>query len=172
MSWWKTAMFDTCSLITLDKLLLDRPSLSRQFPSGILALTESFTTDQMREETSERMRERVTLQELPSTADLAALLSAVKLSRALAAVDTLVYATAVHARLSVVTGDKRLARAISGQGLHVGKMALILRELVTGKRLTQKACENVLVALAARKDFILGLPNPTWDDLKDYTFPN
>lgn len=172
MSWWKTALYDTCSLITLDKLLLDRPSLSRQFPSDILALDESFTTDQMREETAERMRERVTLQELPSPADLAALLSAAQLSRALAAVDTLVYATAVHVQIEVVTADKRLARAIKGQGLQVGNIAIILKELVAGKRLTEKACEKVLVALAARKDFILGLPNPTWTDLKDYTFPN
>ena len=171
MSWWKTALFDTCSLITLDKLLLDRPSLSRQLPSGILALGESFTTDQMREETSERMRERVTLQELPSTADLAALLSAAKLSRALATVDTLVYATAVHARLPVVTGDKRLARAVAGQGLHVGNVAVILKELVAAKRLTEKPCVKVLVALALRKDFLIGIPNPTWDDLRDYEFP-
>ena len=171
MSWWKTALYDTCSLITLDKVLLDRPILLRQFPSSILALDESFTMDQMRVETADRMRARVTLQELPSTAELAGLLSAAQLSRALSAVDTLVYATAIHAQLPVVTADKRLARAIDGQGLHVGNMAVILKELVSTNRLTERACEKVLVGLAARKDLILGLPNPTWDVLKDYRFP-
>jgi rRNA-processing protein FCF1 len=171
MSWWKTALYDTCSLITLDKVLLDRPRLSRQFPSTILALDESFTTDQMREETAGRIRGRVTAQGLPPSKDLAVLLSAAQLSRALSEVDKLVYATAVHIQIAVVTADKRLARAIKGQGLQVGNMAIILKELVAANRLTEKACEKVLVALASHKDFILGLPNPTWDDLKDYVFP-
>ena len=172
MSWWKTALYDTCSLITLDKVLLDRPSLSRQFPSTILALDESFTTDQMEDESTERMRERVTIQALPSPTELAALLSATQLSRALSAVDTLVYATSVHVQLSVVTADKRLARAVKKKGLQVGNMAIILKELVAADLLTKKACERVLLALAARNDFILGVPNPTWRGLKDYRFPS
>ncbi len=32
MSWWETALYDTCSLITLDKLYQERPSLSQFFP--------------------------------------------------------------------------------------------------------------------------------------------
>jgi len=47
----------------------------------------------------------------------------------------------------------------------------ILKELVVGRRLTQKACDDLLLGLAARKDLILGIPNPTWDDLKAYRFP-
>ncbi len=31
MSWWETALYDTCSLITLDKLYQERPSLSQFF---------------------------------------------------------------------------------------------------------------------------------------------
>ncbi|MCI0456000.1 MAG: hypothetical protein L0Z62_03345 [Gemmataceae bacterium] len=38
MSWWKTALYDTCSIITLDKLLLERASLARHFPTSIAAL--------------------------------------------------------------------------------------------------------------------------------------
>jgi hypothetical protein len=171
MSWWKAALFDTCSLITLDKLLLVRPGLARQFPSSILALAESFTKDQMREETVQRMYRRVTVQELPPAAELAALLSAARLPRALADVDRLVYATAVHAQVAAVTADKRLARAVQGQGLTVGNMAVILKELVAAGRLTEAGCARVLAGLAAQHDFILPVSNPTWDDLKDYVFP-
>jgi len=131
MSWWKTALYDTCSLITLDKLLLERPGLARQFPIGIRALNESFTSDQMRSETVERIRPRVTTQALPSLAELATLLRDARPSRALATVDTLVYATAVHFQLAVVTADKRLATAIQRQGLLVGNIALILKEKPT-----------------------------------------
>jgi predicted nucleic acid-binding protein len=172
MSWWTTALYDTCSIITLDKLLLERPGLSRQFPSGFLALEESYSADQMRAETVARMRGRATPQALPPAPELAELLRKAKLPRALAAVDLLVYATAVHSRLPVVTADKRLARAIAARGLQVGNIALILKQLVVDRHLSEKACERVLQGLAARKDLILGIPNPTWDDLKDYRFPN
>lgn len=47
MSWWKTAIYDTCSLITLDKLLQERRSLSRYFPKKLLALEVSLSADQM-----------------------------------------------------------------------------------------------------------------------------
>jgi hypothetical protein len=55
MSWWKTAIYDTCSLITLDKLLQERRSLSRYFPKKLLALEVSLSADQMYEEIAERM---------------------------------------------------------------------------------------------------------------------
>jgi hypothetical protein len=117
MSWWKTALYDTCSLITLDKLILERAALAGHFPSTILALEESLSADQLREETAQRMRSRVTICGLPTLAELSAIFASAYLSKALARVDTLVYATAVHGRLSVVTADKRLAKAIRAAGL-------------------------------------------------------
>ncbi len=170
MNWWKAALFDTCSLITLDKVLLVRPGLARQFPSSILALAESFSRDQMWQETAERLRDRVTEQRLPPVGDLATLLAA-RLPRALAEVDKLIYCTAVHTRVAVVTADRRLARVLQREGLTVGNMAVILKELVEAGRLTERGCERVLAGLAAQHDFILGRANPTWDDLKDYVFP-
>lgn len=86
--------------------------------------------------------------------------------------DKLVFATAVHSGLAVVTGDKRLAKAIQKKGLAVGNMALILQELVKTKKLKSSAVEKILHELADRKDYLLGVPRPTWDDLKDYTFPD
>ena len=54
MTWWKKALYDTCSLITLDKLLLERAALVRHFPKSILALEKSFTVDQLRKDAAPR----------------------------------------------------------------------------------------------------------------------
>ena len=172
MSWWKTALYDTCSLITLDKLLRDRPSLSRRFPKKLLALEVSLSADQMDADTAKRLKVIVELCPLPTPTELAGLLASVGLSKALADVDKLIFATAVHSKLAVVTGDKRLAKAIQKRGLEVGNMALILQELVETKKLRSSAVEKMLQDLADRKDYLLGIPKPTWHDLKDYTFPD
>lgn len=171
MSWWKTALYDTCSLITLDKLLLERAALVRHFSTSIMALEESFTADQVREETAKRMRARVTMCPLPTPAQLASLLALSKLSRALAQVDRLVYATAVQGRLSVVTADTRLAKALRAKRIRVGNMALILQELVFTKKLSETGCDKLLLGLASRNDYLLGTPTPCWADLRDYSFP-
>ena len=172
MSWWKAALYDTCSLITVDKLLQDRPSLSRWFPKKFVALEVSLSADQMYAETAERMKEIVEHCPLPTPTELASLLSSAGLSKALADVDKLVFATAVHSDLAVVTGDKRLAKAVQKKGLEVGNVALILQELVTTKKLKSSAVEKMLQDLADRKDYLLGIPKPTWNDLKGYTFPD
>jgi uncharacterized lipoprotein YbaY len=172
MSWWKTALYDTCSIITLDKLLLERAGVARHFPTSIAALEESFTmADQLREETAERMRKRVTICALPTAAELKVILSSVTLSKALSEVDKLVFATAVHHELAAVTADKRLAKALRAKGRHVANMAIVLRELVEAGKLTKKGCEKLLIGLAARKDLLLGTPEPTWADLRDHVFP-
>ena len=158
----------TCSLITLDKLLQDRPSLSRWFPKKVLALEVSFTAEQMREDTAERMNERTEFYSLPSPAALVNLLSSAGLSTALSDVDKLVYATAVQSALSVVTGDKRLAKAIQQQGLEVGNMALILQELVKTKKLKSTDVEKMLQALADRKEYLLGIPKARRPHLRDF----
>ena len=172
MYWWTKALYDTCAIITLDKLLLERPAFVRHFPKRILVLEKSFSADQLREATIQRMQDRVTFQELPSTRDLTRILSTAGLSKALAAVDTLIYATSVHFGLSVVTGDQRLGRAARDAGLQVGNMAMILRELVNGNKLAISGCEQLLKTLADRNDLLLGTASPTWDELKKHTFPD
>ncbi|HBO44366.1 MAG TPA: hypothetical protein DD670_10625 [Planctomycetaceae bacterium] len=173
MNWWKAALFDTCSLITLDKALLERADLATHFPSSILALEESFSVDQLRAETSRRMRPRVTPCPLPTPVDLAGILDSTIVPQSLSTVDKLVYAAAVHYQIAVVTADKQLARAVKAKDIHVGNVALILRELVHAKSLTVKDCEEVLLGLAYRKDFIVGgRATPHWTDLQDYTFPD
>ncbi len=56
MPWWDNALYDTCSLITLDKLLLDHPELAHYF-RHVVALEASFSADQLREATAQRMRQ-------------------------------------------------------------------------------------------------------------------
>jgi len=167
-----TALYDTCSIITLDKLLLDRPAFARFFPKNVLALEKSFSADQLREETVERMKKRVSYHELPTTSDLTTILSSVGLPKALAEVDTLIYATSVHFGLSVVTGDRQLGRAVRDAGLHVGNMAMILRKIVQSNKLAASGCERLLKALADRNELLLGTPSPTWDELEKHTFPD
>jgi hypothetical protein len=172
MSWWKKAIYDTCSLITLDKLLQERRSLSRYFPKKLLALEVSLSADQMYEETAERMGELVEICQPPPLTELANLLSSSGLPKSLSDVDKLVFATAVHSELAVVTGDIRLAKAVRKRGQDVGNMALILQELVQTKKLKSSVVEALLQGLADRKDYLLGMPSPTWSDLKEYTFPD
>jgi hypothetical protein len=172
MSWWKTAIYDTCSLITLDKLIQGRPSLTRSLPKKILALEVSFSAEQMLEETSKRMKARTEFFSLPSPTELANLLLTSGLPKTLSDVNKLIYATSVRSEIAVVTRDRGLARAIQQRKLNVGNVGSILRDLVETKKLRSTAAESMLIDLAARKDYLLGIPNPTWDRLKDYTFPD
>lgn len=167
-----TALYDTCSIITLDKLFLERPALARFFPKKILALEKRFSADVLRQETVERMQGYVSLHDLPPTSDLATLLSSAGLSSALSDVDTLIYATAAYFDLPVVTGDRPLGRAVRDAGLQVGNMAMIMRELVHQGSLAESGCERLLKALADRSDLLLGTASPTWADLEDHSFPD
>src|SRR5262245_38585312 len=112
MLWWTNALYDTCSLITLDKMLLDHPEIVVHF-HGVLAIEASFQADQLRSDTAGRMQPRVTYMELPATPVLARLLAAARLPQSLAQVDKLVFVTAVHHGLTVITGDKRLAQSVA-----------------------------------------------------------
>jgi Zn-dependent peptidase ImmA (M78 family) len=60
-----------------------------------------------------RMQPRATYLDMPSVSELTRILTTVKLSKALAEVDTFIYATAVHHRRTVITGNKRLAQALA-----------------------------------------------------------
>lgn len=171
MPWWDNALYDTCSLITLDKLLLDHAELAHYF-RHVVALEASFSADQLRETTAQRMRQRVTLSAMPRASDVARILATAGLPRALADVDRLVYATAVHQRMTVVTGDIRLARALTRHGQYVGNMALILKTLVTTHGLAITACDAILADLVKRHDFLLPADAPqTWATLQSYAFP-
>ena len=69
---------------------------------------------------------------------------------------------------------RRQAARQSGSEARAGcrELGLILQELVLTKMLRSSLVEKLLQGLADRKDYLLGIPNPTWSDLKDYTFPD
>ena len=172
MDWWNQALFDTCSVITLDKLRQEEPQIARYFSVSIKVIAATFSEDQLNEDTSARMQQVLTLQEIPSNAELAKFHKKFKPSIALSDVDKLVFATAVLNKLAVVTADRQLGKAIVTAGLQVANMALILKELVNTKKLSQTHCEKLLIALALRNDLILGTKTPTWLDLKKHKFPH
>jgi hypothetical protein len=171
MPWWTNALYDTCSLITLDKMLLDHPEIAVHF-QGVLAIEASFRVDQLRSDTARRMQPRVTYMEMPATPVLARVLAAARLPQSLAQVDKLVFVTAVQHGLTVITGDKRLAQSVARRGLRVGNIALVLKTLVGRQMLSEAACNTLLADLAQRHDFILPVTRPqTWATLRQYTFP-
>ena len=135
MPWWNDALYDTCSLITLDKVFLDHPEMETHF-RGILAIEANFRSDQLRKATASRMQPRVTYLDAPAVPDLTNILAAARLPKVLAQVDKLVFATAVHHGLTVVTGDKSLAQAVAQKGLYVGNIALALKTLVVSRVLS------------------------------------
>ena len=168
MPWWINALYDTCSLTTLDKMLLDHVEMAVHF-QGVLAIEASFGADQLRRDTAVRMQPRVTSMEVPATPVLARILAAARLSQALAQVDKLVFVTAVHHGLTV---NKRLSQSVARQGLRVGNIALVLKTLVGRQLLSETACNTLLADLVKRHDFILPVTRPqTWATLRQYTFP-
>ncbi len=170
MPWWRDALYDTCSLITLDKLFQIDGKLVRRF-GPIAALEVSFSADQMRAAVRSRMRRRVGMLDLPSPENLAAVLRKATLSKALAEVDRLVYATAVSANCTVVTGDRHLGKALKQVGATVGDVAMILRAMVRAQTLRRVRCVELLKALADRNDYLLGKADPSWSDLERHRFP-
>ncbi len=170
VNWWKSALYDTCSLITVDKILLDHPEMQLHFQE-ILAIEHSFSSDQMRMQTINRMKPRVKLIELPSINELCAIFSAWPLSNALAQTDRLVFAAAIHHKHRVVTADRSLANALRKAQLKVGNCAMVLQHLVMHGVLTPSKCDAILASLIKRKDFILQPSRPqNWTTLKSYKF--
>ena len=60
MDWWNQAVFDTCSVITLDKIRQIDPKIGKCFPKTIRVIDATFAEDQLREDTVNRMRPIVT----------------------------------------------------------------------------------------------------------------
>ena len=165
--WWTDALYDTCSVITVDKMLLDDPSLVRFFPS-MTTIEPCLATDNLNADVAERMRPHLALAELPGLDDILRLTAG--LPNSLSETDRVVFATAAHLKRSVVTGDKDLARALQRLKLAVGNIAMIIKELVESALLSTADCDKILAALDARKDAILPRPQ-TWVRLKTYRFP-
>ena len=172
MSWWKTAIYDTCSLITIDKICSEGVQFENLFPSSLLALEASFSDDGMYQTTAERMRSRVKFVELPPLHDFERILNGASLPLSLSEVDRSLFATCLHTNLPVVTGDRQLAKAITQNGLAVGDVPTILKDLVRARKLSQSGVMALIQKLAKKREFILRVPNPNIEDLRRHSFPD
>ncbi len=151
-------------------MLLDHQDLETYF-SSIITLEDCLSKDKMRAETEVRLRPHVTLKDLPPIEDIVRIFNNANLPRSISEVDKLVYVTAIHHELSVITGDKALARAIVKQNSKVGNMAMVLKDLVLSNKISKQKCTTILNDLMNRKDFILPAKYPQkWSTLKEYKF--
>lgn len=168
---WNRSLFDTCSLVTLHKLLLERATLQRHFPKSIGALEESLSPRQMQAAMSKPLRKAVTVVSPPTTPQIKAIFESRTLSPSFASIDTLLFATAVQFQLPVVTSNRPLGRSLDDEGLKVMNVPLILKELVRSKSISKKTCEQLLAGLAKRDCLILGDRSHCWAELETHTFP-
>lgn len=129
MSTWNDALYDTCSLITLGKVLLSHAEARPRF-SSVWAIEESFSPARMRPQTAVVLRATIQLCSLPPLAELTRILLASCLPTTVAEVDRLTYAAAVHHRHHVVTADKNLAEALAKKRIRVENMDEVVEELI------------------------------------------
>ena len=108
---------------------------------------------------------------MPPPHILAVIIQKNALSRKLANVDVMVFATAVHYQYPVITGDSNLAKAVKKIKQPVGNIALILKELLQNKLISEPLCQSILDDLAKRNDYILSIDDITCNALKKYQFP-
>lgn len=155
MSWWNEALYDGCSLVKLDTVLLGNAGLRPHFPT-ILALQASFAVGQVREERAARIRRFIRSCSLPPVKELRRILAVGRLPLALADVDRLVYATAVYHQHPVITGDGNLVAALAKSKLRADSIAGVLEELVFEGALSQLEREEIVEGLATRKGHLAG----------------
>ncbi|MCC7493256.1 MAG: hypothetical protein IT204_12955 [Fimbriimonadaceae bacterium] len=159
-------------MITLD-LLVQWDAGFREHVGAPRCVAVSLSDDNLRPDTAGRLTTLVgPVVEPPDLLTTVGFLRTADLPRAVAEVDRVVYVTAAHHRLAVVTADRKLARAIAARHQRVGNMALILKELVTSRAMAAAACDSALARLAAQQEFLLPPSGPQgWTGLRSYRFP-
>jgi hypothetical protein len=126
---WTDALYDTCSLAILGRILLDHPEECATFAS-VWGIAESLSPARMRPLTAARLRSTIQLCGLPSVSELTRILARASFPPAVAEVNRLTYAAAVYHRHHVVTADKILAAALVKARLEVGNPDVVLKGLV------------------------------------------
>jgi hypothetical protein len=155
MSWWNEALYDTCSLVTLDAVLRDHAEVRPYFPA-VLAVQASLATGHVRKETAAQIAQFARLCSLPPVKELNRILSVGRLPLALADVDRLIYAVAVYHRHHVITGNENLTVALAKCRLRAGTLARALKELASKGVLSQPRHDQIVAALAARNGLMAG----------------
>jgi hypothetical protein len=129
---WKSALYDTYSLVTLDALLQRDPKVAGKLP-GMLAVEESFEPRRMRSETADRLRTRTEVLQLPAPTVVAAILQGARLPVTIAEIDALIYVAAIHYEVPVVTGDERFEDVLRIAKVAVNQLAVLLQETARRK---------------------------------------
>lgn len=124
---WKNALYDTLSLIVLDGIFERQSGTAGRLP-GILAVEESFLPCYMRAEVAERMRSRSEVLRLPSLLVVSDILRQAQLPNSIADIDRLVFATAVHYGVAVVTGDGCLEEVLQAARVPVSQLTRLLQQ--------------------------------------------
>jgi hypothetical protein len=165
MSWWNEALYDTCSLVTLDAVLRDHAEARPHFPA-VLAVQASLAAGHVRKETAARIAQIARLCCLPPVKELNRILSVGRLPLAFADVDRLIYAAAVYHRHHVITGDGNLTAALAKCHLRAGTLARALKELASKGVLSQPRHDQIVAGLAARNGLVAGSVTlvPTGDE--------
>jgi hypothetical protein len=170
--WWDSAIWDTCSLITLDLILQCDEGLGPLFGTP-LYVEPSLSKDNLRPETAARIQRFVgSPVAMPDLVTLHQILHQAQLSRAISDVDQAVFAAAVHHGFAVATGDIPLAKALKRRRHPVGNVLTILQELVRSGRLAEADCNALLQQLEEQEEYLLPPDGPKgWAGLRSYRFP-
>lgn len=115
---WTDALYDTCSLAALGRALIDDEAAAAEL-GPVWGIEESLSPAVMRPTTAARLREMIRLCSLPPLKELKRILARAAIPAAVAEVDRLTYAAAVHHHHRVVTADKNLARLLMRAKLSV-----------------------------------------------------
>jgi hypothetical protein len=129
MSSWNKALYDTCSLVILGKILLNRADVRARFCS-VHAVEASLCPARMLPRTAAILRATIRPCSLPPLGELRRILLGASFPLAVAEVDQLTYAAALHHRLNVVTADRNLAGALARKRIKVTSPELVLKDLI------------------------------------------
>jgi len=151
--WWHNAIYDTCALITLGHIFNCCKSFKKAFPKNIHLVS------------------------LPAPKTLASIVNNANLSRALSLVDTLVFATAAHYSIPLVTHARRMFQhAISHDVIpHAGTVTCVLKILLDSKLVTVSEIRTIFKHLSDKNECIFfghksSYPN-TVQSLRGWTIP-
>lgn len=171
MTWWHTALFDSCSLITLDKMIQVSPGLERHFPPSVTVIKDSLEMDGVYPATISRLSERINRMDSIGGAVLENILAKIQVPLGLSQVDRIILANAIHFKMSVVTADRKMAITLRRLGTEVSNMALLLKGFVVEKFIDSREVERILQELANRGEILIHGSDLSWEALSQYEFP-
>lgn len=165
---WKKSLFDTCSLVAVDRLLRGRHGLSRHLPKRIRSLDESLQPAQLSSETAERLRKRTDLLSAPSPQAFIRILRDAKFTAAASDYERQMFAAAVHHDLPVVTGERELSEELRNYGREAASFVGVLWTLASTGQITQPQCVSMTGCLLDCGVAPVGV-EATWESIEEHS---